>query len=343
MKSRKYLFIHIGLPKCASSSLQIFFAINSRFLASNGIIYPEVFPLDQVRLQNYGQGNAYSLAYSMIDKSLKNITNCNLPSTNISDILESVPLTSNVLLSTEWFTILTKSALEKIRKEAHIRGFEAKIFFFYRNILSWAISEYNQAIKMGKIKNPTEFELTDPLHSIRLFEEVFGISNVKGIFLCDDLNIYKTSLNIMNIYKENYFTPIAIANQSFCDISLFVQMQAAKLSKPLSQTLLFRLDRFIRKYKLEDIRLQQIAPGQIQLIKYINKVRDQFCPHSIDKELFFNEIIAKSINDYSSREKTSILSIKLAEVFTNFIKTNDYKTVYREDIAYIFNSSLVNF
>lgn len=340
MTVEKTLYLHIGLPKCGSSSLQIFFAMNIDFLNANNICYPEIFPLRKMALQGYGQGNAYSLVYSLLPEEQKHITTCTYPQVNLSDMFALVGENANILLSTEWFTVLGQSRLVCIRNEAENRGFSVQVFYCYRDIFSWIASELKQGLKMGKIASISDAKIANPFLAISLFEDIFGVNNVKGIFLNKGLDIYKTSLNFLGVNRSNYSTPSFIANQSLCDLALYIQMQASNISKPLSQEIITKLDKTLRGRGLGEVKIIDLLSISERFAEEVKMSIKNSC-QSIDKEKAFPNHSSSSISDKIDTRidsKTFDELVDTAHDFYGNVKTHGQAN---ETLSYILNYSLI--
>lgn len=175
------LVLHIGWPKTATSFLQLFFAQNISVLQEEGVLYPEIFDLSVAKQGKYGQGNGYSLAYSLLED--KSVTTCGYPSFTVSNLekyLGSINNEKTVLISTEWFTVLTADSLRKIKKSANKYNHNVSVIAYLRPIESFLESEYAQGIKQGVVANEFEnavYEI-DYLEKLSKFESVFGADNI---------------------------------------------------------------------------------------------------------------------------------------------------------------------
>ncbi len=343
MVSRK-LFLHIGLPKCASSSLQIFFAMNSERLSGEGVLYPEIFSLDMCRSQKYGQGNAYSLVYWMLDADQRSMTQCAYPRVSLEDVLDSAPDGSDILLSTEWFTELRRTAVQRISNEAKKRGMEVFIVFVYRDLVSWNLSEYRQALKMGRLKDPLDFTPRNIFSSVKMYEEIFGKEKVVGIPLSREKCIYSEFLSRVGIAGENWQRPSESANKSLSDITLFMQLQAVNLGAPLSQNFLSSFDDNLASFGLNKVKIAKISNASSRFLQAIEKMSKDDLPGAVPYDRAFPEKQSPRVRaeDSGNMREVPWADVQLiAQAFRAFVDKPGYRREGRKDLIYMMNKALI--
>lgn len=204
-------FLHIGWPKTGTSTLQIFFAQNMERLKAAGCSYPELFDLSAAKRGDYGQGNAYSLVYQYLpDKSL---TNCTLPEFFFEDLGHHLSYSNgNILLSTEWFTLLEPSVLSELNTMFGVYNYRVKVISYLRRQDRFLDSSYTQGVKMGReLRTPDEFAyVLDYRPCLNKFASVFGDSNIivrcyeKKQFYGGD--IFSDFLNVLGVTDDTAFT-----------------------------------------------------------------------------------------------------------------------------------------
>lgn len=149
----KTLFLHIGTPKTATTSLQHFCKDNQDVLRAHGFDYPDLpyryYHINEVR-------NGHFLVGPMRDKDWKKN-----PSEDERIFYEGMEIIKkifqkydNIILSDEG--IWTQSCLDRedvwdlIKKEADDGGFQVKVIVYLRRQDEYAASWWNQKVKMGR-------------------------------------------------------------------------------------------------------------------------------------------------------------------------------------------------
>lgn len=139
------LHLHIGMPKCGSTTIQEYFGLNREKLAAVGWHYPEsVFPLIEG-------------------------PNTNLPSLLAEGVVELEhvcrPLldgtATDLLLSSEFFFLFmsrfSTETLETFRQRLHDLNIELRIYCIYRDPASFMVSMYKQRI-VNRVENDQLFD-----------------------------------------------------------------------------------------------------------------------------------------------------------------------------------------
>lgn len=130
----KRVILHIGMPKCATTSLQAFLAHNRKRLAARGFLYD---PMPGAAA--LGPGNAGPLALAMLNGEM----------TRVKSLLEPcLRQDLDVILSSEDFYGLASSRI-LIDTIDHIRraGFEISVICFLRRQDLWIESDYKQHVQ----------------------------------------------------------------------------------------------------------------------------------------------------------------------------------------------------
>lgn len=187
----KTLFLHIGTPKTATTSLQHFFKDNHEILEKNNFCYP-IFPY------KYKNTNIARNGHFLIGKKYDNEGTRNIPEEErilregIATIQALFQEYDNVLLSDEGLWTVTYSGQDDIwdmlQNEAEETGFSIKVIVYLRRQDEFVSSWWNQKVKMGKRR-----------YSTTSWNEF--IQNVNDIL---ELNYYRNLERISNrIGKEN--------------------------------------------------------------------------------------------------------------------------------------------
>lgn len=132
---KKRLFLHVGMPKCATTTVQDYLAGQAGALAARGIHY-EFHPAERTG----DQGNAAQLAFAMIEQD----------GPRIAALLDFFlrHAEGDVILSSEYlFGVarggVTRDVLDRIRRQ----GFEVGAICFLRRQDLWIESDYKQHVK----------------------------------------------------------------------------------------------------------------------------------------------------------------------------------------------------
>lgn len=132
----KRLFLHVGMPKCATTSIQAYLAIQAEALARRGFHYTFA-PGERIP----EQGNATHLANALIT----------------GDTARAWPLLDhflrsegNVILSSEYLFGVSRGAIAQ-ELVARIRqaGFDVGVICYFRRQDLWIESDYKQHVKSG--------------------------------------------------------------------------------------------------------------------------------------------------------------------------------------------------
>ncbi len=144
----KTLYLHIGMPKCATTSIQLMLdaAREDGSLAEHGLAYPRL-PGDT----SYDQGNALALFFAIHENDWKSAF-------KIADRL--LDTDRDVVLSNELMVSLGRADslahfLDHVRK----KGFDVRVICFFRRQDYWIESDFKQHIKGGTEWTPSIHEL----------------------------------------------------------------------------------------------------------------------------------------------------------------------------------------
>jgi hypothetical protein len=151
----RYLFLHVGLAKTATSALQQFFAINGGLLSENGVFYPELTDLESSRNGTYGQGNGYALAYTYLQKKFS--TQYDGPECTLDHLVAVLKEAErHILVSSEWLVGTTAEFLTGVRKAAADNGFRCRVICYIRPQETTIEAKYCQRVKIGLVNQSFE-------------------------------------------------------------------------------------------------------------------------------------------------------------------------------------------
>lgn len=142
------VYLHIGVFKTASSSLQVFFAKNADLLRSRGVTYPEAPAMADAQRGMITSGNGAELAKALLPKSEPARRSAQL---KWFEQVLSDATTPTVLLSSELFTNMGADAFEALADIAEKANRRLKIICFVREQSSYLESIYIQHVKRRRI------------------------------------------------------------------------------------------------------------------------------------------------------------------------------------------------
>lgn len=132
----KRLFLHVGMPKCATTSIQAYLAAHTSDLAARGLHY--VFAPGE-RIPE--QGNATHLANALI-------TGDTARGWKLLDFF--LRSDSNVILSSEYLFGVSRGAVaEEMVERIRQAGFDVSVICYFRRQDLWIESDYKQHVKSG--------------------------------------------------------------------------------------------------------------------------------------------------------------------------------------------------
>lgn len=130
----KTLFLHVGMPKCASSTLQIFLADHAATLAAKGIFY-DTAPGETGEFL----GNATALRMMLAEKQASEAE---------ATIDHFLRRDGDVILSSEIFVALARHPhVKPLIEAARQRGFDIRLICFFRRQDLWIESDFKQHVK----------------------------------------------------------------------------------------------------------------------------------------------------------------------------------------------------
>ncbi len=183
----KTLFLHIGMPKSATTSIQKFLEKNREVLLTHNFSYPDV--LVKYRWADPRRNGHFLLEHYTVNKESKDWEKYQANYENgISTILKAFETVDNVILSDEglWLAKYLKKILKEFKSTLDKHNIELKIIVYLRRQDLWITSLWNQKIKENRY-NMTADEFiekrTPRLHldyskRLKTVEKAVDISNI---------------------------------------------------------------------------------------------------------------------------------------------------------------------
>lgn len=148
----KTLYLHVGTPKTATSSIQKFLAGNRSVLEAHGYCYPR-------SLHKYPDVNPRRNGHFLVGKVAnkngghKRKTEEAYLQEGYELIVKSFAKFDNVILSDEsiWFgaSYSRKDVFERLKEEADQKGYVVKVIVYLRRQDQFLLSKWNQAVKQN--------------------------------------------------------------------------------------------------------------------------------------------------------------------------------------------------
>ncbi len=227
----KTLYLHIGIPKTGTTSIQHFCHENRDILSSNGYFYPD-FPFEYIYIGKYRNGSFLETRY--VDR--EGIRHTDIEEEYFKKGLEIIKELfmqhDNLIISNEgvWSACFIRKRgiprMLRLQEDAKNAGYKVKIIVYLRRQDEYLLSWYNQMVKHSiNSKNALTWEnyykdykkyiQPDYFKCLKRLEEIFGMENIivrrfdKKFFkdnslFADFLDIFNLELNdSYNINEEN--------------------------------------------------------------------------------------------------------------------------------------------
>lgn len=209
---KKTVYIHIGMPKTGTSSIQVFLAKNVDGLKANDVCYPE---LENLRAAKEGRVTSGNMGY--ISRSLLPTFHADFPESSnsqelLSQLAESVNSSENskVILSSEFLSVVPEKGLSELYKA--LSEHKVRIIVYFR-----AQEKFIQSVYAQRVKRHEETESPDAFVEKRLkkdsilnyykmleqLSKVFGKSNII-------VRVYEKEQLVNNNLLEDFLDAIGI-------------------------------------------------------------------------------------------------------------------------------------
>lgn len=188
----KTLYIHIGTPKTATTSLQHFCDENESILEEQSYCYP-IFPHKFKGVSITRNGSFLGYVSSNKKGKRNQLEEEKLFRQGMDMVLDNFKKFDNVILSEEatWSAAFRRGKpyiWERLHQEAQEHGYEIKIIVYLRRQDSLADSWWKQKVKVGRriyststweefVSDPSQLEF-DYYDAIKKIEAVFGKDNI---------------------------------------------------------------------------------------------------------------------------------------------------------------------
>lgn len=239
----KTLYIHIGTPKTATTSLQLFFYENKEKLAEDGFYYP-IYPykyrlVSKARNAHFLFGHIYAKGQRDFDRE-KEIFN-----EAFADIYEAFEQYDNVLLSDESMWTygfseeeLDRCAWQKLKKEQEKGNFAIKVIVYLRRQDEFLFSVWNERVKIGHLdERKMDWQELNEKHTnvhldyYKMLEKIAGYVGKENIIVhVFDKNhfmgssIYDDFMGVIGLQcSDEYWIPPRASNVGFTKNNLEIK------------------------------------------------------------------------------------------------------------------------
>ncbi len=226
----KTVYLHIGMPKTATTSLQIFLEANANILKKHGYIYPKI---DVQYWYANKRRNAHFLMENFstkkdVQKEEKYQDDMN---TGMMAIMSAIKKADNVVLSDEglWNANGRKRIFQLFKERLNDEDIKLKIIIYLRRQDLFVNSFWNQKIKENRFNYTQEEYMNKRVPRLKLnyiqyldeLSDIVGMENVitrvfeREQFTGNEKSIYSDFLDAIGLEKTEDFKDLPVeANES---------------------------------------------------------------------------------------------------------------------------------
>lgn len=293
------IYLHIGLPKTGTSSIQTFLLDNREILLDKGFLYPlagrpETCPFPQIRVGHH------SLAHELT-KAKTDLAN--------SPIWEEVQQeikrlgSEKVIISAEYFTlILEEDKISRLRK--YLSDYKTKIVIYLRRQDDYLTSLYCEQVKMGSESSTIQEFIKqnkaygDYYNLLQMWHKLFGYDNL--IIKVYEKSQFKNGL--INDFLNSIDFPLEASQMKYDSLSL-----SSNISQSRKATKIMRF-------------LNQINGGNTPLQKRVKRKVVGLYHEVLSTENYLSNMIAKIPNSILNDELISVQD--RIEILQEFAESN---------------------
>lgn len=199
----KTLFLHIGMPKTATTSIQKFCAINREMMEKNGYCYPE----DVRTYPGIGRNRNAHFMIHVNKGTAEAASEENLFQLGMEQVHDCFQTFDNVVLSDEsiWKVSVGSRLWSDLKADASEHGYVIKIIAYLRRQDEFLSSRYNQRIKHSGYVRTWEEQLKDaPKALADVLDYGSKIQGIAEIFGKE--NLYVRRFNRNTFYGGSIYT-----------------------------------------------------------------------------------------------------------------------------------------
>lgn len=217
------LYLHIGMPKTATTAIQMFCQANREVLQRKGYIYPKsvyrYMKADPRRNGHFIVGKEDEIINVKPDGSMDPWND------SMAMVMSAFEECENVILSDEsiWHAIAfgKYDGWKRIKDEADRRGFDIKIIVYLRRQDKFTVSWWNQRLKEGYLNtvstkkwsefNPRKYLELDYYKNLEKMSAVYGRENIRvrifdrGHFKGNQKSIYSDFLDAVGLTLDDEY------------------------------------------------------------------------------------------------------------------------------------------
>lgn len=271
----KQIFLHIGLSKTGSTTIQSFLAKNRDKLYNSGYLCPQTGTNPRAKEKHH-----HNLAWQITGRKKVDVTLGTWK--ELHQEVESSNL-NNIIVSSESFQGVDKEQIEILKSE--LKPYQAKIIVYLRRQDLQLESKYIQSIKRGEIKRgqsktkdilsyasaKNQKKYFDYYQLLEPWSKGFGISNVivRPLERTQIPNLCQDILNIIGITDFKHFSEVNSKNIKPGRKNLEVLKFANSIYKHLPESEKRNCMQTIRKYLTKNLP----EASKYRLIPYTESVK----------------------------------------------------------------------
>ena len=174
------IILHVGMPKCGTSTVQNAFAAQRKLLYQNGVDYIDFGPVDLPHLRRRSTGNSNNIVYALAGELQESFGET---MERISKFfLESTAQT--IILSHEDFVTFDKTHLEILKRSLSSFANNIIPIIYIRDHVSWLSSDYQQHVKQLRSTEPIGVHVGKRLTTLSFSSQCKKLKDVFGNVLC---------------------------------------------------------------------------------------------------------------------------------------------------------------
>ena len=213
---KKTIYIHIGMPKTGTSSIQVFLAKNIAGLEENDVSYPELENLHAAKKGRVTSGNMGYISRSLLPAFHADYPKGSNYKKALKELAETIRISGNskIILSSEFLSVVPEKGLNDLFNA--LSKYEIRIIVYLRAQEKFIQSIYAQRVKRHKEtesaeafveKRLTQNSVLNYYDMLARFSNIFGKSNII-------VRIYEKEQLTNNNLLEDFLDAIQIVDKS---------------------------------------------------------------------------------------------------------------------------------
>jgi len=184
----KTLALHVGMPKCGSTTIQNMSQKYSEVLEKHGVLYPD-FPFFSDSIKNkslISTGNANHLVYALNKELGQNIGGISWGTEEVNALIEQrfIESKATIMMLSHESLVAVLRPLGFFCQHWRAKDFRVVIVFYLRDQISWLASDYQQHVRQMRSSRGIADHVAERLPYVnyapicKRFEEMVGRENL---------------------------------------------------------------------------------------------------------------------------------------------------------------------